>query len=82
MKFKVLTLILAMLLTGSFGVDIALSTESDVTLAINELMASNNSSYPDPQNQYDDWIEIYNFGPAALDISGMYLKMVKLLKKA
>ena len=27
----------------------------------------------DPQGQYDDWIEIYNFGSMPLDIGGLYL---------
>jgi len=43
------------------------------TLVINELMASNNSTIQDPQLQYDDWIEIYNFGNTAIDVGGMYL---------
>ena len=42
-------------------------------LVINEFMASNNSSARDPQGQYDDWIEIYNFGSGAIDIGGLYL---------
>ena len=44
-----------------------------IPLAINELMASNSSSIQDPQGQYDDWIEIHNFGSEAIDIGGMYL---------
>ncbi|MHC4537212.1 MAG: CotH kinase family protein, partial [Planctomycetota bacterium] len=27
----------------------------------------------DPQDQYDDWIEIYNFGTDAIDLDGMHL---------
>jgi len=46
---------------------------AEITLVINEFMASNNSSVPDPQGQYDDWIEIYNFGTDAIDTGGMYL---------
>ena len=42
-------------------------------LAINEFMASNRSSLQDPQGQYDDWIEIHNYGPDAIDLGGMYL---------
>jgi hypothetical protein len=34
----------------------------EITLVINEFMASNNSSVQDPQGRYDDWIEIYNYG--------------------
>ena len=42
-------------------------------LSINEFMASNNSHTEDPQGQFDDWIEIYNYGSDAVDIGGMYL---------
>ncbi|MHC4753242.1 MAG: CotH kinase family protein [Planctomycetota bacterium] len=47
--------------------------QEGIPLAINEFMASNNSSIPDPQGEYDDWIEIYNFGDYAINIGGMYL---------
>jgi CotH kinase protein/Lamin Tail Domain/Chitobiase/beta-hexosaminidase C-terminal domain len=44
-------------------------------LIINEFMASNssNSGISDPQGEYNDWIEIYNFGDAVIDLAGMYL---------
>jgi hypothetical protein len=42
-------------------------------LAINEFMASNRSTSQDPQGQYDDWIEIHNYGADALNVGGMYL---------
>jgi len=44
-----------------------------VPLAINEFMASNSSCIRDTQGQYDDWLEIYNYGTNAIDIGGMYL---------
>jgi len=44
-----------------------------VTLVINEFMASNNSVVQDPQGQYDDWIEIHNYGMKAVDAGGLYL---------
>jgi len=46
---------------------------AETTLVINELMASNNTTIQDQQGQYDDWIEIYNYGADAIDIGGMYL---------
>jgi len=46
---------------------------AETTLVINELMASNNNSIQDPQGQYEDWIEIHNYGDDAIDIGGMYL---------
>jgi len=47
--------------------------QADIPLVINELMASNSTVIADPQGQYDDWIEIYNYGIEAIDIGGMYL---------
>jgi len=46
---------------------------ADVSVAINELMASNLSSVADPQGQYDDWIELYNAGDSSVDLGGFYL---------
>jgi len=42
-------------------------------ICINEFLASNNTSLADGQGQHDDWIELYNAGPAPVDIGGMYL---------
>ncbi len=58
-------LILAISLVGSTG--------ANTTIVINELMASNDNCIQDPQGQYDDWIEIHNYGPADIDIGSMYL---------
>jgi hypothetical protein len=69
----------------AFSADGAYSLSDDLTLldldmqaenlplVINEFMASNSSSYRDPQRQYDDWIEIYNSGNYPIDVGGMYL---------
>lgn len=46
---------------------------ADVPLVINELMASNRESAMDPQGQYDDWVEIHNYGADSINIGGMYL---------
>jgi hypothetical protein len=43
------------------------------TLVINEVLASNSRTNKDPQGGYDDWIEIYNPGAAAVDAGGLYL---------
>jgi hypothetical protein len=42
-------------------------------IVINELMALNSRSVPDPQGEYDDWIELYNPGKKEVDLSGMFL---------
>lgn len=62
---------------GANMLDFALLAEDGVlttdTLVINEFMASNSSCIQDPQGQYDDWLEIYNYGTSAVNIGGMYL---------
>ncbi|MCP4261553.1 MAG: hypothetical protein GY774_29230, partial [Planctomycetes bacterium] len=63
--------VLSLLLAGLILTKTAYSAQ--VPLVINEFMASNSSSARDPQGQYDDWIEIYNFGPSAIDIGGFCL---------
>ena len=51
----------------------SLTANADVSVVINELMASNSNGEQDPQGQYDDWIEIYNYNSSTVDMSGMYL---------
>ncbi|MHC4999045.1 MAG: lamin tail domain-containing protein, partial [Planctomycetota bacterium] len=43
------------------------------TLVINEFMASNDTTIPDGFGEYDDWIEIYNYGPDPIVMDGMHL---------
>ncbi len=61
--FAFLTILL--LFTHGYG--------TEIPLVINEFMAANSNSIQDPQGQYDDWIEIYNYGAEGINISGMYL---------
>ena len=42
-------------------------------VAINELMAANDETIADPQDDYEDWIELFNTTPQAIDLAGMYL---------
>ncbi|MHC4283789.1 MAG: PEP/pyruvate-binding domain-containing protein, partial [Planctomycetota bacterium] len=43
-------------------------------LFINEFMADNDHTIPNPHGSgYPDWIELYNAGPNAVDLGGMYL---------
>ncbi|MGJ8696583.1 MAG: CotH kinase family protein [Verrucomicrobiaceae bacterium] len=39
---------------------------------INEIMANNRSTVADAQGEFDDWVEIFNSGTEALDLSGYY----------
>lgn len=43
------------------------------TVLINEVLTRNRLSNRDPQDEYDDWIELYNCSERDLDVGGMYL---------
>jgi hypothetical protein len=61
------------LLSSIFVIFTVYSAQAEVPVVINELMASNNKFIQDPQGQYADWIEIYNYGSNTINIGGMYL---------
>jgi len=42
-------------------------------IVINEFMTSNDSTAQDQNGEFDDWIELYNYGTQNLDISGYFL---------
>lgn len=39
-------------------------------LRLNEVMSSNSSTFADEDGDYEDWIEIANLGPVAIDLNG------------
>ncbi len=48
------------------------STYEEVTgLYINELMAKNDFALPDEAGEFDDWLEVYNSNPFAVDLGGL-----------
>lgn len=53
--------------------DAELSTPELGDLVINEFMASNDATYADQDEEFDDWIELYNNGTASIDMSGYQL---------
>ncbi len=42
-------------------------------VAINEFLAINDTTAPDPNGQYDDWIELHNNSGASVSLSGYHL---------
>ena len=46
---------------------------SDAQILINEYSCSNTNTILNSFNEYDDWIEIYNAGGAAVNLTGYYL---------
>jgi hypothetical protein len=55
------------------GVEQLFIGSSAVTLAINELMASNDQTIADENGEYDDWVELYNYGENPVSLAGRYL---------
>ena len=56
----------------SFLVMITLHT-SGQSVAINEVMASNSVTIADQDGDYEDWIELYNYGTAPVNLDGFGL---------
>src|SRR6185503_8642378 len=48
-------------------------TTHAATLMISEFMAQNNSTLPDEDGSFSDWIEIYNPDTNTVNLSGWYL---------
>ena len=44
-----------------------------IPVSINEVMASNKSTLADDDGLFPDWVELYNYGSEAVDLSGFYL---------
>jgi hypothetical protein len=42
------------------------------TLAINEFLASNDACCPDEHGDFDDWVELYNYGDEPVDLAGLW----------
>ena len=62
--------LLAVLIIFIAKLDTGEQTASADSLRLNEIMLSNKGSVPDGSGDYPDWIEIYNGGSEAADISG------------
>jgi len=43
------------------------------SLAINEFMAYNLTAFSDENGEFDDWIELYNYGNQPIDLGGKFL---------
>ena len=54
-------------------ISISVSESGSQTLLINEIMSKNDDANVDPSGENDDWLEIFNYGDEAVDLSGMYL---------
>lgn len=45
----------------------------DHDVVINEILADNDSYFPDEQGEFEDMLELYNAGSVAVDLSGLFL---------
>ncbi|MCC5835454.1 MAG: CotH kinase family protein [Opitutales bacterium] len=63
MRFLTILISLGLLLSTSL-------LNSQPAVRINEVMASNGSTIADEDGNYEDWIELYNHGDEAVDLSG------------
>jgi hypothetical protein len=45
----------------------------DFPVVINELLASNTKTVKDPQNEYDDWVELYNISADTVRLGGCWM---------
>ena len=62
------------ILFAVFFLNLCLLTQAQgQTLLINEFMASNNVTVEDNAGEYEDWLEIYNYGTSSINVGGMYL---------
>ena len=48
-------------------------SSTNPSLAINELMAKNTAYIQDDYSEYDDWIEIYNYGDSPIPLGDKYI---------
>lgn len=56
-----------------FPADIQRAPGAPATLTINEFLADNESVIADQDGEFDDWIELYNFGQDTVDLAGFTL---------
>jgi len=47
--------------------------DEEPQLAINEVMAINNSTIADEEGEFDDWVELYNYGSDPINLVTIYL---------
>ena len=49
---------------------VSLQAAPSQSLAINEVMAANDATLADEDGDYEDWIELYNYGPVPVNLNG------------
>jgi hypothetical protein len=57
----------------TYSYRVGLATAPYTPVVINEIMAQNQTAVRDPQDDYDDWIELRNISEQEVDLSGWHL---------
>ena len=52
---------------------ISLAVDPTSEIVINEFLAKNVTQGSDESGEFDDWLELYNYGTSAADVGGMFL---------
>jgi len=55
------------------SLEIVTANTSAVTLFVNEIMASNQTTISDEAGEFEDWVEIYNPTAASINLAGLHL---------
>ena len=58
---------------GAAHYKVTLPQAKEISVVINELMATNTNSIVDPQGDHDDWLELHNITDNPMMLTGMYL---------
>lgn len=61
------------LLTANLGLLLLTGLATGQQVAINEFLASNDTTVTDQDGEYDDWVELYNSGDTSFDLTGCFL---------
>jgi hypothetical protein len=70
LRFAIFALVILLFPAGILSAGLS---EPNIPVVINEILAANGAAGRDPQNQYEDWIELYNWGDSPVNVAGCYL---------
>ena len=74
MKYIIIIFLLFLFLASCDTKDITYPQKSNLKLFINEIMADNQTTVPDENNEFDDWVELLNNDDHTINLKGFLLK--------
>ncbi|TVR18490.1 MAG: T9SS C-terminal target domain-containing protein [Balneolaceae bacterium] len=72
-KRSIHTISLSLIMLAGFFFNTQRLLAQQHTIALNEVMASNSVTFADEDGDYEDWIEIYNYGDEPVNLNGFGL---------